>query len=85
VPAHEKRETSLRTNPRAGTAEWTRSVYRPCPYQLAEDSETNEQERVVRGGSWRDRPKNCRAASRLAYQGYQKVYNVGFRVVVETD
>jgi formylglycine-generating enzyme required for sulfatase activity len=38
---------------------------------------------VVRGGSWRDRPKLCRSASRLGYSGYQRVYNVGFRIVVD--
>ena len=39
---------------------------------------------VVRGGSWRDRPRRCRAAFRLAYRPYQRVFNVGFRVVCET-
>jgi formylglycine-generating enzyme required for sulfatase activity len=63
-------------------AEWTRSVYRPYPYQTEEDSTSTEQERAVRGGSWRDRPKHCRSASRLAYPGYQKIYNVGFRVII---
>jgi len=38
---------------------------------------------VVRGGSWYDRPKRCRSAFRLSYRSYQKVYNVGFRVVME--
>ena len=37
--------------------------------------------RVVRGGSWRDRPTRCRSASRLSYPPWQGVYNVGFRVV----
>jgi formylglycine-generating enzyme required for sulfatase activity len=40
---------------------------------------------VVRGGSWRDRPHRGRSAFRLAYRPYQPVYNVGFRVVMETD
>jgi len=38
---------------------------------------------VVRGGSWYDRPVRCRSAFRLAYQPYQKVFNVGFRVICE--
>jgi len=39
--------------------------------------------RVVRGGSWYDRPKRCTSSFRLAYQPYEPVFNVGFRVVVE--
>ena len=66
-------------------AEWTRTTYRPYPY-LADDGRdaTNlEGKKVVRGGSWRDRPKLCRSGYRLAYPTYQKVYNVGFRVIIE--
>jgi len=63
--------------------EWTRSAYRPYPYR--DDDGRNdpalEEERVARGGSWRDRPPRARAAFRLAYRPYQRVYNVGFRVV----
>jgi len=36
---------------------------------------------VVRGGSWRDRPKRCTASFWLSYPSYQRVFNVGFRVV----
>jgi formylglycine-generating enzyme required for sulfatase activity len=66
-------------------AEWTRSAYRPYPYRLDDgrDSLTAEGEKVVRGGSWRDRPKRCRSAFRLSYPPYQKVFNVGFRLVIE--
>lgn len=39
--------------------------------------------RVVRGGSWHDRPARCTASSRLAYPAWQGVFNVGFRVVCE--
>ena len=39
--------------------------------------------RVVRGGSWRDRPTRGTSAYRLPYERYQKVFNVGFRVVIE--
>ena len=35
--------------------------------------------RVIRGGSWRDRPKN--AGQRWSYRRWQPVYNVGFRVI----
>lgn len=66
-------------------AEWTRSAYRPYPYR--EDDGRNDdstpEDRVVRGGSWRDKPVAARSASRLPYRPYQPVYNVGFRVVCE--
>jgi formylglycine-generating enzyme required for sulfatase activity len=66
-------------------AEWTRSAYWPYPYR--EDDGRNdvsaEADRVVRGGSWRDKPLAARSASRLPYRSYQPVYNVGFRVVCE--
>jgi formylglycine-generating enzyme required for sulfatase activity len=37
--------------------------------------------RVIRGGSWRDRPKNARSGWRWSYRRWQPVYNVGFRVI----
>lgn len=68
-------------------AEWTRSLYRPYPYR--EDDGRNEiaavGPRVVRGGSWYDRPKRCRSTFRLAYDQFAPVFNVGFRVVIEAD
>ncbi len=64
-------------------AEWTRTTYRPYP---SDDAGTEPGGRkVVRGGSWRDCPSRCTAAFRLAYPSYQKVYNVGFRVVGEVE
>jgi formylglycine-generating enzyme required for sulfatase activity len=65
-------------------AEWTRSSWRPYPYR--EDDGRNEptaEPKVVRGGSWRDRPREARSAARLAYRPYQPVFNVGFRVICE--
>ena len=44
---------------------------------------TGTEDRVVRGGSWRDRPVRARSAFRLGYRPYQAVYNVGFRVVCD--
>jgi formylglycine-generating enzyme required for sulfatase activity len=38
---------------------------------------------IARGGSWYDRPFRCTAASRVAYAPHQRVFNTGFRVVVE--
>jgi formylglycine-generating enzyme required for sulfatase activity len=40
-------------------------------------------QRLVRGGSWYVRPHRARADARLAYHPWQKVYDVGFRVIVE--
>jgi formylglycine-generating enzyme required for sulfatase activity len=39
--------------------------------------------RVVRGGSWYDRPKRATSSYRLAYAPYARVFNVGFRLVAE--
>ena len=39
-------------------------------------------EKVVRGGSFLDRPDRCRASARYSYPAWQKVHNVGFRIVV---
>ncbi|OVE82144.1 hypothetical protein BVY04_01795 [bacterium M21] len=67
-------------------AEWTRSVYKPYPYRATDgrnDTATGKGERVVRGGSWFDRPKLSTSSFRRFYRDYQKVYNVGFRVIVE--
>ncbi len=66
-------------------SEWTRSEYRRYPYDGRDGREElgGEGRRSVRGGSWRDRPKNCGAAFRANYRPWQGVYNVGFRVVCE--
>ncbi len=40
---------------------------------------------IVRGGSWRDRPHRATASYRLDYRAYQRVFNVGFRVVCQID
>jgi formylglycine-generating enzyme required for sulfatase activity len=66
--------------------EWTRSAHRPYPY-LDDDGRNaltlGGEERVVRGGSWYDRPKRCTASFRLSYPPWQRVFNVGFRVVCD--
>ena len=65
-------------------AEWTRSAWRPYPYREDDRLDaTGGQRRVVRGGSWRDLPKHSTSSFRLSYQPYQRVYNVGFRVMCE--
>ncbi len=66
-------------------AEWTRSVYRAYPYDSRDGRNDTAAvgRRVVRGGSWYDRPKRARSAYRGAYQPWQGVFDVGFRVVIE--
>jgi formylglycine-generating enzyme required for sulfatase activity len=65
--------------------EWTRSAYRPYPYsELDGRNRPGENETIaIRGGSWYDHPKRSRSAFRLSYPPWQKVFNVGLRVVIE--
>jgi len=56
-------------------AEWTRSE------ELS--TNTGGPRKVVRGGSWRDRPARATASFRVAYYDWQRVYNVGIRVISE--
>jgi formylglycine-generating enzyme required for sulfatase activity len=39
-------------------------------------------EKLVLGGSFFDRPERCRSSFRLSYPSWQRVFNVGFRIVV---
>ncbi len=61
-------------------AEWTSSSYKPTG--KAQDKYYTEKMKVVKGGSWRDRPKVSKSGSKRYYLSYQKVYNVGLRVVI---
>ncbi len=78
--------------------EWTITTYRPYPYSpddglplrltsqdvaAGRDYPNMAGRKVVRGGSWCDRPKRCRSAFRLSYPTWQRVHNVGFRVVCD--
>jgi formylglycine-generating enzyme required for sulfatase activity len=67
--------------------EWTRSAYQAYPYVAGDGREaaSGKGMRVVRGGSWNDRPQRCTSAYRLSYLPWQRVYNVGFRVVIEDE
>jgi len=64
-------------------AEWTRSDYLPYPYE--ENSGTTSAYKVVRGGSYIERPKYATAYARKAYYPWQRVFNVGFRVIIEEE
>ena len=65
--------------------EWTCSAEREYPYD--EDDGRNDLSatgrKVVRGGSWYDRPKRCTSSFRLGHQAYQKAFNTGFRVICQ--
>ncbi len=67
--------------------EWTLSAARPYPYRADDGrNEINSSaKRTSRGGSWRDRPVRARSSFRLAYFPFQRIYNVGFRVVTEIE
>ena len=63
-------------------AEWTRSEYR----DYATGKPIGEAGRkVVRGGSWNDRPHRATSGFRWAYPAWQPVYNVGIRVIAEAQ
>ena len=63
-------------------AEWTRSGY--VPYPLKENKgNTETEQKVVRGGSWRERPKYSTSAIRKAYYPWQRPFNIGFRIIIE--
>lgn len=62
-------------------AEWTLSTYGPYAYRDNDENSTNAGRKVARGGSFFDPPRRCRSARRLAYAPWQRVFNVGFRVV----
>jgi formylglycine-generating enzyme required for sulfatase activity len=75
-------------NMHGNASEWTRSLYKPYPYKDNDgrnktDRVPADSDRVVRGGSWYDRPFKCTSSYRLPYKQFQRVYNVGFRIVVE--
>ena len=66
-------------------SEWTKSTYKAYPYK-ANDGRNDlsiKSQKVMRGGSWRDRAKWSRASVRKNYESYQKVFNGGFRVIME--
>ena len=68
-------------------SEWTLSTFAPYPYR-AEDGRNAagpDGRKVVRGGSFYDRPKRARSSFRLDYPSWQGVYNIGFRVLCEAE
>lgn len=61
--------------------EWTNSDYVSYPYNTKGVAEKGM--KVVRGGSWYERPKDATSYTRRGYLPWQKVHNAGFRVVIE--
>jgi len=65
-------------------AEWTRSDYVSYPYEADRcNSLDDSAKKVVRGGSFFDRPYRATSSYRLGYVPWQGVFNVGFRIVIE--
>jgi formylglycine-generating enzyme required for sulfatase activity len=62
-------------------AEWTRSDFAPYPYK--NDAVSRSEQKVIRGGSWIDRPKNSTSYIRNSYYEWQPANNVGFRIIIE--
>jgi len=65
-------------------AEWTRTAASAYPYKDdGRNSLSTGARRVIRGGSWHDRPFRSTSTYRLDYPDWQRVYHTGFRVVIE--
>jgi len=64
-------------------AEWTRSTYGLYGTMTDHNRDEATARKVVRGGSWLDRPRRARSAFRLHYEPSQAVHDVGFRVICE--
>ena len=64
-------------------AEWTRSTYKPYPYRANDgrNAPNTGGRKVVRGGSFHDRPAAAASAHRLSYPSWRRIFNVGFRIV----
>jgi formylglycine-generating enzyme required for sulfatase activity len=63
--------------------EWTRSDYAPYPYADAANTLRADTKKVARGGSWATRPRDAGSAVRYAYEAWQGVHDVGFRMIIE--
>jgi formylglycine-generating enzyme required for sulfatase activity len=67
--------------------EWTLSDYKAYPYVATDgrNAAKADSPKVVRGGSWHDLPRFGASAHRRTYQSYQKVFDIGLRVVCEVE
>ena len=62
-------------------AEWTRTTEHAHGSSGGANSPCRAERMVVRGGSFFDPPRHGHSAIRMAYPPWQRVFNVGFRVV----
>jgi len=66
--------------------EWTTSADLPYPFRADDARNTDSGSRkVVRGGSWYDRADLARSPCRTSYRPWQRIFDVGFRVVCEAN
>ena len=65
--------------------EWTLTTYRAYPYDPSDGRHDAPGDKVVRGGSWYDKPNRARSAFRWKYPAWMKVHNVGFRVWMQIN
>ena len=67
--------------------EWCPDSYRDYPQSPVRRKveEAFIEGRVLRGGSWRSRPRYCRCANRVRDTQDSRLNNIGFRVVLETE
>ncbi len=66
-------------------AEWTISDYKKLPYKANDgrNAMSLKNYKVTKGGSWSDLSYLSTVASRVPYKSYQRVFNVGIRLVLE--
>jgi formylglycine-generating enzyme required for sulfatase activity len=67
-------------------AEWTASADLPYPFRADDPRHVDAASRkIVRGGSWQQSASLARSGCRLSYAPWQRVFNVGFRVVCTAE
>jgi formylglycine-generating enzyme required for sulfatase activity len=67
-------------------AEWTASTYLPYPFRAGDPRHAaRDARKTVRGGSWYGRADLARSGCRISYWPWQRVFDVGFRVVCEAE
>ncbi len=83
---------SFRPNPwgfrdmHGNAAEWTSGEFDLKAYGAARaEGAPPGARRTVRGGSWADRPSRATASSRWGYYPWQRVVDVGFRIVIRPE
>ena len=68
-------------------AEWCSDWYGPYQNGTVDDpaGPSEGEYRLIRGGSWYDVPRDCRAAAREKMAPNTRASKIGFRIVVEPD